>query len=64
MLVIETAYIMMSLQFEDIGMSGLSVAKGNLAVCKKCPEKVNPEWDEDADKVTPMMWTGASVKIL
>ena len=45
------------MQFVDIGMSGFSVAKGKSAISKMSPEKVNPEWDENPDKVTPMMWT-------
>ena len=50
--------------FVDISMSGLCVAKGKSGISKMSPEKMNTEWDEDTDKVTPMMWTGVSIRIL
>ena len=53
-----------TMQFVDVGMTGLGVPKGRCATGKMQPDKIAPEWDDDIANITPLMWTGASMKIL
>ena len=52
------------LQFVDAGMSSLGTAKGRSALGKMTPGKISPEWEADMEYVSPMAWSGASVRIL
>ena len=52
------------MQFLDTGISGIGVAKGKCAVSKMQQDKISPDWDDSIEDISPMMWAGASVKIL
>ena len=38
------------MQFVDVGMTGLGVAKGKCAM-KMQPDKIAPEWDDDIENI-------------
>ena len=52
------------MQFLDTGISVIGVAKGKCAVNKIQPDKMSSDWDDKIEDISPMLWTGASVKIL
>ena len=53
------------MQFLDAGVSGVGAAKGKCGVGKTRPDKISPDWDDCLDEnISPLMWTGASIKIL